>query len=1079
MFRYKFNLWGILKMRLFFNLTSRTAWVLCIVFMITAGIVAQDDPAMNKYYSANALYNKKLYDLAIDEYKNFLARYPEHNKALSAKLGLGLCYYETGKYRKAETIFTELADNKSAPHQEQIHNLLGQCLLLNNQAGKAEAAFRWSVNRGKERFFLDLPGVSKKYQESPQISMATIQDLEPLERSLAGLIEALYQQRKWEQVIRVTKDLVKLVPKGKYTLRARFLSALASYELKKYKEAADILKVLVKKKDSPYLEHSLFLLAECQHKLGNLEAAEGDYQTVAKKLKGKFTSNALFRLGFIKFQQKKYQSAIADFSDLRAIYAKSSYAPQAGIYLGRCYLELGEYADAQNVFGGLTHDSAMSAEATLWLAKTFSRQKKFNDAIAILKPAVVRFANHKLLPNLLFDYGTSLMGLNNYPQAAKVFNRAAKSFKDEKLAADSSRLEAFCLNRGKDYKKSLATCEYFEKTYKQDPYLRDVLFLKAENLYFLDKTAAADNVYRQFIPWEGTEKYTNEARFRIAQGLIQQKKYQKALFEIEPLVKEKLDTPFFEQLNYLGGVCAFKLQRWQEAIVFFDKFLDMYPNKENADSALMNGALAYAKLRDYDESIRYLKKLIDNYKDSVHIDQAYTELGKYYYNKDELKKARTALEHVTENYRKSPFFPFAEYYLGWVAISEDKTDEALERFSLICREFPKHKLAGDSLFQKAVLLMKNNAYEQAAKVLDIFLADYKKSPKREEATFYHCLALSKMGKYQKATKLFEKFLVDYPKSSFKPRVLYEMAWNARELKKPLSARDNYKALLKANPVGELADRTAFELAEIEYEQKNYDLAIGLLDKLLAKGVSDQLQEKILYRMAWCLLGREQTDLALETFEKLLDRYPKSEFVPVAAYQAGEARLLQKDYENAYKHFVNSAKTASNNDVKPQAILRLGEMETLTERWHDAEKTFNRFIKDYPQSKFRRRSFLWLGWTKENLKKYKEAIADYEKVLAGGKADELSARSRFQIGECWFALKEYDKAIKEFVNVELHYTSKNWVPKALLEMSQVLIKKGMDKEANEQLKKVVKKYPESDEANLARELLSERKVYSIK
>eukprot|EP00831_Metopus_contortus_P076726 TRINITY_DN70998_c0_g1_i1.p1 TRINITY_DN70998_c0_g1~~TRINITY_DN70998_c0_g1_i1.p1 ORF type:complete len:115 (+),score=24.43 TRINITY_DN70998_c0_g1_i1:64-408(+) len=52
-----------------------------------------DDPAMEKYYSANALYNKKLYKLAVDEYKNFMIHYPNHPKYLNAKLGVGLSYY--------------------------------------------------------------------------------------------------------------------------------------------------------------------------------------------------------------------------------------------------------------------------------------------------------------------------------------------------------------------------------------------------------------------------------------------------------------------------------------------------------------------------------------------------------------------------------------------------------------------------------------------------------------------------------------------------------------------------------------------------------------------------------------------------------------------------------------------------------------------------------------------------------------------------------------------------------------------------------------------------------------------------
>ena len=227
---------NFLEKRVSFSvITARIA--VCFLLMISANFAIGDDQdATDKYFAANALYNKKLFKLAAEEYKSFVAKYPAHEKILSAKLGLALCYYELRNFREAEVILSELATKRQCPHKEQVHNLLGQCLLIAGKPEKAEHAFRWSVDRGKEKFYLELPGVGQGTAESPRISVPT--DLEPLERSLAGLIEALYQQCKWKEVVKTTADLVKIVPKGKYTPRARFLSALANYELKKYDAAS-------------------------------------------------------------------------------------------------------------------------------------------------------------------------------------------------------------------------------------------------------------------------------------------------------------------------------------------------------------------------------------------------------------------------------------------------------------------------------------------------------------------------------------------------------------------------------------------------------------------------------------------------------------------------------------------------------------------------------------------------------------------------------------------------------------------------------------------------------------------------
>ena len=50
-----------------------------------------------------------------------------------------------------------------------------------------------------------------------------------------------------------------------------------------------------------------------------------NHEVIVKKVKGKFTANSLFRLGYINFMQKKYDSAVRDFNDLRTIFANSPY----------------------------------------------------------------------------------------------------------------------------------------------------------------------------------------------------------------------------------------------------------------------------------------------------------------------------------------------------------------------------------------------------------------------------------------------------------------------------------------------------------------------------------------------------------------------------------------------------------------------------------------------------------------------------------------------------------------------------------------------------------------------------------
>lgn len=1040
----------------------------------------QDKEASDKYYAANALYNKKLFKLAAEEYKIFIAKYPTHPKILNAKLGLALCYYELRNFREAEAIFTDLASERGCPHKEQVHNLLGQCLLIAGKPEKAEYAFRWSVKRGKDKFFIELPGVGQGTDESPRISVPT--DLEPLERSLAGLIEALYQQRKWSDVVKTTADLVKIVPKGKFTPRARFLSALANYEMKKYEAASTELQDLIKSNPNfPYREQAYFLLGECQRLLGNIDTAIQNHEIVARKLKGKMAPNALFRLGYIKFMQKEYNAAIKDFSDLRTLYTKSKYFSEAGIYLGRCYLELKNYKKAQSLFGGLVDNGEDQAKATLWLSETFLRQKQYETAIDILKPALRSFVKDKLFPNLLFNYANALMGQNKFKEASEEFSRVAGDFKKFTLTSDALRLKAFCENRSGDYTASLTTCEKFAKLYAQDPSADDVAFLKAENLFFLRRYDEAIKAYRQFIPWEGLGTYTNEATFRIAQCLCDMKKWDDALIEMKPLLQRKVKGEFFEQLYYLAALCAYNLDNLEDSIKDFKKFAAAHPTKVNADAALLKAGLAYIKLGNNPKAMALLKKVVTAYPKSSYVPHALVELGKLQYNKKQYAEAKKSMEQVIADFPATIFVPQADYYIGWVELENKKLQKALEHFNQVSKNHQESPFAPDSLYQQGIIYLELKDYGKAQEILKRFIDTYQNDPKIEQAQFYYAITLSRQKKYANADDVFKRFITNNPKSTLIPRALYESAWRAREKNRISEARDNYKALLAEYPMGELAERSTFELAELEYEDGKYDEAIALLDKLMAKGLSDKMQQKALYRLGWCFLGRGQEKDAMETFERLLKNWEKTEFTPIAAYQAGELRLKIKDFDTAYKHYLMSVNAGKKSEVREQALLRLGEAQTLKNNWTGAKKTFETFMAEFPRSQYDRRARLWRGWCFENLAKYKEAINDYNAVLKFYIRDEISARAQFQIGECYMAMKDYDKALKELVKVELNYSKfTKWTSRAMLEMGIALDRKGEKKLAIEQYKKVVKKFTGNEKVNnevtVAREMLQNHRVY---
>ena len=109
---------------------------LMVSLALPASLTAQQsaaDPALDLYFNANALYNRNLYTLAADQYKEFAAKYPNHEKAKSVQLGLGLSYFGMGKYAEAEPLLTKAAADGKPAEREQAQLFSAQCFLMMNK----------------------------------------------------------------------------------------------------------------------------------------------------------------------------------------------------------------------------------------------------------------------------------------------------------------------------------------------------------------------------------------------------------------------------------------------------------------------------------------------------------------------------------------------------------------------------------------------------------------------------------------------------------------------------------------------------------------------------------------------------------------------------------------------------------------------------------------------------------------------------------------------------------------------------------------------------------------------------------
>jgi tol-pal system protein YbgF len=107
-------------------------------------------------------------------------------------------------------------------------------------------------------------------------------------------------------------------------------------------------------------------------------------------------------------------------------------------------------------------------------------------------------------------------------------------------------------------------------------------------------------------------------------------------------------------------------------------------------------------------------------------------------------------------------------------------------------------------------------------------------------------------------------------------------------------------------------------------------------------------------------------------------------------------------------------------------------------------------------------------------KYEKARNDFQNYLKRFPSSEHADDAQFWIGESYYYEKKYEKAILEYDKVVKNYAEGNKVPYALMKQGLAFLKLGDNASAKLILQQVIKDYPDTNQARIARATLLEIK-----
>ncbi|MFH1080034.1 MAG: tol-pal system protein YbgF [Pseudomonadota bacterium] len=156
------------------------------------------------------------------------------------------------------------------------------------------------------------------------------------------------------------------------------------------------------------------------------------------------------------------------------------------------------------------------------------------------------------------------------------------------------------------------------------------------------------------------------------------------------------------------------------------------------------------------------------------------------------------------------------------------------------------------------------------------------------------------------------------------------------------------------------------------------------------------------------------------------------------------------------------------------FLGIGKKDTTVEAAEKGNRSANSRPKDVLNGKSERESLYAAAYETFKEGKYEKARTEFQNFLKLHPRTEYSGNAQFWIGECYYNEQQYEKAILEYEKVVTNFPEGNKVPYALLKQGLSFQQLGDKTSSRLFLQQVIRDYPNTNQAGVARAKLLEIK-----
>ena len=1030
-----------MRHRTFFLLVLSITW-----FSIT---FSQDTRENADFKLAVNLYTDKLYDLALEQFRQFAATYPNTQQGIEARFYFGLCQTKLGKFDDARLTFQNFAlafpDHPKAP--EAWWNVADAYVSLKSPREAALAFERVKTFQPKSKLapaalvkssdYFDLAGDP---ESSRKILRTLIQEYSSSDVILPARLKLaqMYLSDNQFELARIESKRVADVSKNADVGgQALILLSRSLAGLNKSDEALRALDEIAKNhRSTPSYYSALLLTGSLQCDMGNWNQAIASWKLIdadSGKAPAELRQQALVEIGDMEALRsdaakalQNYEKASVTAGPLRvASLLKAGLAAEQTGNLIKAQASLNQ-ALADSLIGNLRREIFLAA------ARVGAKGENHIESLRLYALFRETYPNDRLIPAVLLEEARLLQDhLHDYLQAIVRYESLMNTYPSSPLVDDAAFGRAEALRLSGATERAAEAYDDLQKRFPASDYSGPAhdAALRLRTYELKNKETGLEKL-ALLVGDVIAQQSKSELAFRLAEIYFHDlKDYAKAAAQYASALQlglpaEKQAAALFNEAKayeYAGSDTSPNVDLLMRAVSAYDSLLRRFPSGDLADGAIT----AQLKIRlQLAAGAADIRKVSGDFLQAHPVlkrkDLVYFAVGEAFRKKKSAEDAAPAYRTALREHPLNDIDGSVTFRLGEVLSSMGERDSAAVVLKEYLKKYPNHEFSAQAAWALAQYESGRGNMQPALDLCDRIGQSFYYSSYADQLVNMRADAYFKGNDFAKAAEQYQVLtkasgLSVAPPASIANDVYSNLAACYAKLGRRTDAKRTYALYLLRDETSDRAGRVYSALATIAKEENDVALAAQYLQKAsqFSQAGATGMNEAT-FEAAELFYKNEEYANANSRYTELVDKGVSDSLKPyiLSRIIVGYFRL-----SNAKE---GEARVSAFLKAYPKQEYSFAEFEyergmyfLKKDDYPAAKRFFDNVIQKYATTPFVASAMYGNARVAELTNKQPEATKLYESILQRFAGDPIAPRARLALGNLYYSQEQWDPAARQY------------------------------------------------------------------